>query len=76
MGSLPKNIHLILEFLKALFVVLHFSYYTLMSFLMVLSVMLLSVRMILVSTLSVIEHLICGNKQNLFLNLNLIYETL
>ena len=76
MGSLPKNIHLILEFLKALFVVLHFSYYTLMSSLMVLSVILLSVRMILVSTLSVIEHLTCGNKQSLFLNLNLIYETL
>ena len=76
MGSLPKNIHLILEFLKALFVVLHFSYYILMSSLMVLSVILLSVRMILVSTLSVIEHLACGNKQNLFLNLNLIYETL
>ena len=40
MESLPKNIHLILEFLKAPFLVLHFSYYTLMTFLMILSVIL------------------------------------
>ena len=33
MESLHKNIHLMLEFLKALFLVLHFSYYTLMIFL-------------------------------------------
>ena len=31
--------------------------------------------MILLSTLSVINHLICGNNQNLLLNLNLIYDT-
>ena len=33
MESLHKNIQLMLEFLKALFLVLHFSYYTLMTFL-------------------------------------------
>ena len=34
MESLHKNIQLMLEFLKASFSVLHFSYYTLMTFLM------------------------------------------
>ena len=43
------------------FLVLHFSYYTLMNFLMMLSVILLSMLMILLSTLNVIRHLICGN---------------
>ena len=46
---------------KGLFLVLHFSYYTLMTFLMMLSVILLSMLMILLSTLNVIRHLICGN---------------
>ena len=41
-GSLHKNIQLMLEFLKAPFMVLHFSYYTLMTFLMMLSIILLS----------------------------------
>ena len=56
--------------------VLHFSYYTLMTFLMMLSVILLSMLMILLSILSVIRHLICENNLNWLLNLNLIYETL
>ena len=64
-----------LEFLKAPLLVLHFSYYT-MTFLMMLSVILLSMLMILLSILSVIRHLICGNNLNWLLNLNLIYETL
>ena len=51
------------------------SYYTLMTFLMMLSVILLSMLMILLSILSVIRHLICGNNLNWLLNLNLIYET-
>ena len=76
MASLLKNIQLMLEFLKAPFLVLHFSYYTLMTFLMMLSVILLSMLMILLSILSVIRHLICGNNLNWLLNLNLIYETL
>ena len=37
MESLRKNIQLMQEFLKAPFLVLHFSYYTLMTFLMMLS---------------------------------------
>ena len=37
------------------------SYYTLMTFLMMLSVILLSMLMMLLSTLNVIRHLICGN---------------
>ena len=39
-----------LDFLKDPFLVLHFSYFTLMTFLMVLSVILLSMLMILLST--------------------------
>ena len=63
-----------LEFLKAPFLVLHFSYYTLMTFLMVLSVILPSMLMILLSILSVIRHLICGNNLNWLLNLNLVWS--
>ena len=69
MESLYKNIH-------SPFLVLHFSYYKLMIFLTMLSVILLSMLMILLSILSVIGHLICGNNLNWLLNLNLIYETL
>ena len=75
MASAHKNIQLMLEFLKASFLVLHFSCYTLMTFLM-LSVILLSILMIQLSIPSVIRHLICGNNWNRLLNLNLIYETL
>ena len=60
-GSLHKNIQLMLEFLKAPFLVLHFSYYTLMTFLVMLSVILLYMLMILVCTVSVIIHLVCVN---------------
>ena len=70
MESLHKNIKLMWEFLK----VLHFSYYRSMTFLMMLSVILSSMLMILLSILSVIGHLICGNNLNWLLNLNLIYE--
>ena len=69
-----KNIQLMWEFLKALFLVLHFS--CLMIFLTMLSVILLSMLMVLLSILSVIEHLICDDNLNWLLNLNLIYETL
>ena len=64
MGSLQKNIQLMLEFNKAPFLALHFSYYTLMIFLIMLSVILLSMLMILLSILSVIRHVICGNNLN------------
>ena len=74
-GNLPRNIQLMLEFLKGSFLVLHFSYYRLVTFLMMLSVRLLSMMVILLSTLNVIRHLICGNNQNWCLNLNLTYRT-
>ena len=48
----------------------------LITFLIVLPVILLSMLMILLCTLNVIRHLICGSKYNWLLNLNLIYETL
>ena len=58
MKRLYKNIQLMLEFLKAPFLVLHFFYSMLMTFLTMLSVILLSMLMILLSILSVIRHLI------------------
>ena len=75
MGSLHKNIQLLLKFMKAPFLVLPFCYYNFMTFLM-LSVILLSIIMIIFSILSAIRHLICGNNLNWLLNLNLIYKTL
>ena len=66
-----------LEFLKAPFLVLRFSCYTLiMTFLTMLSVIFLSMVMILLSTLSVIRHLICYSNLNWLLILNLISEIL
>ena len=58
---IDKNIQLILEFLKAPFLVLHSFYYTLMTFLMMFSVLKIPMLMILLSTLSVIRHLTCDN---------------
>ena len=75
MESLNKNIQLMLEFLTTLFLVLHFSSYTLMTYLAMLSVILLYM-LILLSILSVIRHLICSSNLNWLLNLNLIYKTL
>ena len=60
MGILCKIIHSMLEFLKALFLALHFSSYALVIF-MTLSAILLSMLIILLSTLNVKRHLICGN---------------
>ena len=76
MGNHHKNIQLMLVFLKGLFLVQHFSYFTLMTFLMILSVILLSMLMIILSTLNAFRHLICGNNKNWPLNLNLTDETL
>ena len=64
------------KFPKASFLVLHISYYTLMTFLMMLSLILLSMLMILLSILSVIRNQICGNNMDWLLNFSLIYETL
>ena len=58
-GSLNKNIQLALDFLKCSFLVLHFSYYTLMTFLIMLSVILLPMLMILLSTRSVNRSDLC-----------------
>ena len=52
MGSLQKSTHSMFQFLKAPYLVLHFSYYTLMTFLMNTSIY------VLFSTVSVIKHLI------------------
>ena len=64
------------QFLKAPFLVQYFSYYTLITFLIMLYVILLSMLMVLLSTLSVTRHLICGKNQNWLVNLNLMYKTL
>ena len=53
MGSLLNSIQLMLKFLMAPFLVMLFSYYTLMAFLMMLSVIILSMLMIVLSTLRV-----------------------
>ena len=76
MGSLHKNIQLMREFLNAPFFVLHFSYDTSMNFLMMVSVIFLSMLTILLSTLSVMMNLMYGNNWIYLLNLNLICETL
>ena len=76
MGSLHKNIQLMLVFVKAPFLVLYFSYYTLMTFLMMLFVTLLALLMILLFTLIFIRQQICDNNKNWLLSLNLIYETM
>ena len=73
MGRLHKNIQLMME---APFLGLHFSCYALITFMMMLSVILLSVLMILLSTLSTIKHLIFGSSNSWPLNLNLTYEAL
>ena len=79
-GKFHRNIQLMLEFLKAPVLqgskVLHFSYYALIIFLLMLSVILLSMLMILLSIQSVIRHLICCNNLNWLLNLYLIYKSL
>ena len=51
-----------LEFLKAPFLALHFSYYILMNFLSMLSVILLSMLMILLLILSVIDDTTLDSK--------------
>ena len=61
MEILPKNIQLMLQFLKAPFMCLPNSCYTLMIFLMMLSVILLPMLKILLSILSVIKDLMRGN---------------
>ena len=61
MRNLHKNIQLMLEFLKAPFLILHFSDYSLMTSLIMLSVILPLIPLILLSTPSVNRYLICSN---------------
>ena len=62
LGSLHKNVQLMLEFLKAPFLVLHFSFYTLMTFLMLSDIAIYADDDTLY--FSVIRHLICSNGLN------------
>ena len=70
MGNLFKNIELMLEFFKGPFLVLHFSYYTLMTLLTMLSVILLSMLMILLSTF----YSKCDQASNLWQQLEMVSE--
>ena len=72
MESLHRSIQLVLEFLKGPLLVRHFSSCILMTFLMVLSVVLVSMQMILLFIVGVIRHLICDGSSSL----NLIYGAL
>ena len=74
MESLHRSFLLVLEFFKGPFLVLHFSCYILMPFLMMLSLVLVSMLMILLSIQGVIRYLICGSSLSWLLNLNLIYR--
>ena len=75
MESLHKNIHLMLEFLKALFLVLEFLLY-----INDLPVDVICNIAIYANDTSLYSkgdwHLICTNNLNWLLNLNLIYKTL
>ena len=61
MRNFHKNIQLMLQFLKGPFLVVHFSYYTLMAFLM-LSVTLLLMLMILFSWLKFFKDQVFSDK--------------
>ena len=63
MGSLRKNIQLMLVSFKITFLVQHSSYYTPMSFLMMSSVIMLFMIMIKLSSLSMSRHLVCGSNK-------------
>ena len=58
------KIQLMLQFFKAPLLVQHFSYYALMTFLMILCVTLLAMLMIILSSLSAIRHVICGRNSD------------
>ena len=76
LDQLPIFSQFYLKWYDSPFLVLHFSCYILMTFLTMLSVILISMLMILLFILSVTRHLICGNNLNRLLNLNLIYKIL
>ena len=74
--SIHRSFLLMLDFLKSPFFALHFSGCIFMAFLMVLSLVLVSMLMILLSILGVIRHLIYGGSLSWLLNLNLICRAL
>ena len=67
MGSLHKNIQLMMEFLKGPFLLLNFTFYTLMTFPMTLSAIFLYMLMILLSTE-------CNQTSDLLQQLELVSE--
>ena len=67
MGNLHKNVQLMLEFLKGSFLFLHFSYYTSMTLLIMLSAVLLSV-------LTLLSNRKCDQASGLQKQLELAYE--
>ena len=72
--SLHQNTQVMLQKLKAPFLVLQFFYYTLIT--LMLFVILLSMLMMLISFGIAIKHMICSNNLNWILNLNVICKTL
>ena len=76
MGSLHKNIQIMLEFLKGPFFVLHFSYLYINDLPddAIWDIAIYAHDTTLYSNCD--QHLICSNNLNWLLNLNLIYETL
>ena len=75
MGSLNKDIQLMVAFLKAPFLALHHS--SCYTFDLPGDVICnIAIYADYTTILSVIRHLICGKNLNWLLNLNLIYETL
>ena len=61
MENLHNKIQLMLKFRKALFLVIHIFYYLSMTFPLILSVILRTMLILLLSTIRVNRHLICGN---------------
>ena len=61
MENLHNKIQLMLKFRKALFLDIHIFYYLSMTFPLILSVILRTMLILLLSTISVNRHLICGN---------------
>ena len=72
-GSLHKNIQLMLEFLKAPFLVLQFSSRILMTFLMIFSVTLLSI-VLLIYSVDTTFYSKCDQASDLWQQLELAYE--
>ena len=75
-GKFLEGYQIKVDLLNASCLFQHFLTYTLIKFLTVLSVTLLSILVFLLSTPIMIKHLICDNYNSLILKLNLPHETL